>query len=253
MAVYSLSNMIAVIIPIYNHPHHIDTLCKNILQYKEIRRIILVNDGSDQFCTTLLRKLAQHKMIKLIEHPQNLGKGAAVLSGLHQAQAMGYSHALQIDADGQHDISAMDHFLLASQLNPKAFIIGYPKYDQSVPTIRLLARYLTHIWVWINTLSFDIKDSMCGFRLYPVTSVLDLANTNKLGKRMDFDTEILVKSNWAGGKMINLPVKVTYPQDGRSHFRLWQDNYLITCMHIKLFFGMLVRLPKLIVRKIKGH
>ena len=94
---------------------------------------------------------------------------------------------------------------------------------------------------------------MCGFRLYPITPVLDLANTNKLGQRMDFDTEILVRSSWAGQKMIHLPVNVTYPQDGRSHFRLWQDNYLITCMHAKLFFGMLVRLPKLLFRKLKTY
>lgn len=245
--------MLATIIPVYNHPYCLETLCSKILKHKEVRHIILVNDGSDSVCTTVLRKLEQHPSIELVEHQHNQGKGAAVLSGLYRAHALGCSHALQIDADGQHDINAINRFLLTSQLNPKAFIIGYPRYDHSVPKIRLLARYLTHIWVWINTLSFNIKDSMCGFRLYPITPVLDLANTNKLGQRMDFDTEILVRSSWAGQKMIHLPVNVTYPQDGRSHFRLWQDNYLITCMHAKLFFGMLVRLPKLLFRKLKTY
>ena len=128
-------------------------------------------------------------------------------------------------------------------------IAGYPIYDETVPAIRLYARYLTHVWVWINTLSLEIRDSMCGFRVYPLAPVMQLIARQKVGLRMDFDTEILVRLYWAGLAVVNLPTRVAYPTDGVSHFRVWLDNVLITRMHTVLFFGMLPRIPRLLARK----
>jgi glycosyltransferase involved in cell wall biosynthesis len=242
--------MIAAIIPVYNHPLKIENICKTILQETALKKIFLVNDGSNPECTTTLRKLAiDIPHITLIEHKRNSGKGAAVITGLIAAHKAGYTHAFQIDADGQHDLRAITEFILATQKSPNSIIVGYPKYDHTVPTGRLIGRYATHIWVWINTLSFQIKDSMCGFRIYPLTPTIEVIESTSLGKRMDFDTEILVKLCWKGLPFINLPVKVAYPTDGISHFRLWRDNLLISWMHTKLFFGMIIRLPKLLLRK----
>jgi hypothetical protein len=166
-----------------------------------------------------------------------------VMAGLREAARLGFSHALQVDADGQHDLSDLPRFIAASQAAPHALICGYPQYDASVPKGRLYARYLTHVWVWINTLSLSIRDSMCGFRVYPLPATLALIDSVSLGKRMDFDTEILVRLAWRNQPMQWLPTKVHYPLDGLSHFRLWLDNALISKMHAKLFFGMLVRAP----------
>jgi hypothetical protein len=113
----------------------------------------------------------------------------------------------------------------------------------------LYGRYATHIWVWINTLSFDIKDSMCGLRVYPVAAVTALAARRSIGARMNFDTDILVRLYWDGLAVVNLPTRVSYPADGVSHFRVWRDNVLISWMHTKLFFGMLPRIPSLLARK----
>jgi hypothetical protein len=124
-------------------------------------------------------------------------------------------------------------------------IAGHPVYDESVPKARLYGRYATHVWVWINTLSLDIKDSMCGFRVYPVAPVNALAARRSIGLRMNFDTDILVRLFWDGLQVINLPTRVSYPADGVSHFRVWRDNVLITRMHTVLFFGMLPRIPRL--------
>jgi glycosyltransferase involved in cell wall biosynthesis len=242
--------MIATIIPVYNHPLKIANICITILENPVLNEVFLINDGSNQECTATLRKLASDiPQIKLIEHKRNIGKGAAVLTGLAAAHKAGHTHALQIDADGQHDLRAISDFIAATQKSPNSIVIGYPQYDHTVPTSRLIGRYATHIWVWINTLSFQIKDSMCGFRIYPLPPTIALIENSSLGKRMDFDTEILVKLCWKGLPFINLPVKVAYPIDGISHFRLWRDNLLISWMHTKLFFGMLVRLPKLLLRK----
>ena len=156
---------------------------------------------------------------------------------------------LQVDADGQHCIADVPRFIQQAAARPEALIVGYPQYDESVPSIRLYGRYLTHAWVWINTLSLQIKDSMCGFRIYPVAPVLSLIQHRTLGSRMDFDTEILVRLCWDGVDIVNVRTKVGYPADGVSHFRLWFDNVLISRMHATLFFGMLVRAPQLLARK----
>jgi len=165
---------------------------------------------------------------------------------------LGYSHALQIDADGQHDVRDIPAFLAASVAQPDSVICGCPVYDASVPKGRLYGRYLTHVWVWINTLSFDIKDSMCGFRVYPLEPTVALIDATAIGRRMDFDVEVLVRLYWRGVGVVNQPTHVSYPSDGISHFRVWLDNVLISRMHTQLFFGMLLRLPALLWRKVRA-
>ncbi|HRH16120.1 MAG TPA: glycosyltransferase family 2 protein, partial [Aquabacterium sp.] len=115
---------------------------------------------------------------------------------------------------------------------------------------RLYGRYLTHVWVWINTLSLEIRDSMCGYRVYPLQPVVDLLDRVKLGRRMDFDPELLVRLHWRGTAMVSVPTRVCYPLDGVSHFKMLQDNVLISRMHARLLLGMLLRLPLLLWRKV---
>ena len=164
------------------------------------------------------------------------------------AQQQGFSHALQIDADGQHDLQDLEKFLAAARSAPEAVVIGRAIFDDSIPKLRYYARYLTHIWVHINTLSLRIPDSMCGYRIYPIESCAKLIQTTALEDRMAFDTDILVRLDWQGVPVVSIPTHVTYPQDGVSHFRAWEDNLRISLTHARLFFGMLPRLPKLLAR-----
>lgn len=243
-----------VIIPVYNHEQAITTLVNAIMSYN--LPCILVDDGSSSSCAHVLDQLATvlPNHITLLRHAQNRGKGSAVTTGLQYALTSGYSHALQIDADGQHCTADIPRFLQLAAEHPHAVITGYPQYDASVPKIRLYARYLTHLWVWINTLSRTIKDAMCGFRIYPLATVTSLLQHENLSKRMDFDIDILVRLYWEGLEIINVPTHVSYPTDGVSHFRLAIDNILISKLHAKLFFGMLLRSPKLLARKFhKNH
>lgn len=238
------------VVPVYNHEHAIGAVVA-ALRARGLP-VVLVDDASSPSCAQVLDQLhaSEPDQIHLQRHAINQGKGGAVMTGLRHAAELGFSHALQIDADGQHDSNAIPSFLSAAERKPNAVICGYPVYDESVPKARLYGRYATHIWIWINTVSLRIKDSMCGFRIYPLAAVLPLVNSGKLGKRMDFDPEILVRLDWRGVPIINLPTKVGYPTDGVSHFRLWLDNSLITRMHTRLFFGMLPRLPLLLWRHI---
>lgn len=238
-----------VLIPVYNHEHAVKQVVRAVLEHG--LPCILVDDGSSPSCAGVLDGLAAASAgkVTLVRHACNQGKGGAVLTGFRQAALEGYTHLLQIDADGQHCAADIARFLALARLHPHALIVGCPQYDESVPALRLYARYLTHVWVWINTLSFAIRDSMCGFRVYPVGAVMALAGRQRLGLRMNFDIDVLVRLYWDGLEVVNLPTRVGYPSDGVSHFRAWLDNVLITRMHATLFCGMLLRLPTLLSRK----
>lgn len=238
---------VIVVIPVYNHPDAIGPLVAR-LQESGLP-LLLVNDGSGPACTRRLRDLAlATPRVTLLERERNSGKGAAVKSGLREAARLGYSHALQIDADGQHDTGDIQRLLQLSRDNPEAVISGAPDYSNA-PPLRYYGRYLTHFWVWVNTLSLDIEDSMCGFRVYPLAATLAIIDAVGTGDRMDFDPEILVRLHWAGVPVRQFRTPVHYPEDGISHFRGLRDNLLISWAHTRLFFGMCGRLPRLMARK----
>jgi glycosyltransferase involved in cell wall biosynthesis len=239
------------VIPVYNHGEAVGAVAANVRLHG--LHCILVDDGSSADCAAVLDALAQAPDVTLVRLAQNQGKGGAMMAGLRAAAAAGYSHALQIDADGQHDAGDIPRFLSSAAAEPEAVICGTPVYDESVPKARLIGRYATHIWVWINSLSLDIRDSMCGFRVYPLAPVVRLIDEARLGRRMDFDPEVLVRLHWRGLKIVNVPTRVTYPQDGLSHFRLGLDNWLITKMHARLALGMLLRSPRLLWRKVASR
>ncbi|MCM5682694.1 glycosyltransferase family 2 protein [Schlegelella sp. S2-27] len=238
-----------VVIPVYNHPATIGLMVDGVLRHR--LPCILVDDGSEEGCAAVLDGLARQPDVYLVRLPMNQGKGGAVMAGLREARRRGFSHAVQVDADGQHDPDDIPSFLALARVHPDAVIVGCPVYDTSVPKSRLYARYATHVWVWINTLSFAIRDSMCGYRVYPLAPVVRLIDAVSIGRRMDFDVEVLVRLHWRGVRVVNRPTRVTYPLDGVSHFRAWLDNVLISRMHAMLFVGMLVRLPLLLWRKLR--
>lgn len=247
-----LFNPVAII-PVYNHPTTIGPMVQGVLGAG--LHCILVDDGSEPDCAAVLDALAgQHAaQVTLLRLPQNQGKGGAVMTGMRHALAQGYSHALQIDADGQHAVADIPAFIALARMQPGAMVCGAPRYDASVPKARLYGRYATHVWVWINTLSRDIEDSMCGFRVYPLRDAIGVMDGARIGKHMEFDTEILVRMHWKGVPFVTQRTAVTYPQDGLSHFRVWRDNLLISGMHTRLFGGMLLRSPVLLARKLAGR
>jgi glycosyltransferase involved in cell wall biosynthesis len=237
------------IVPVYNHGTTVGATVMALDAHG--LPLYLVDDGSDAATAGELDRLAARMpRIRLVRRVVNGGKGAAVMSGINAAFADGLTHALQVDADGQHALADIPDFLSAAHATPEALICGVPEYDASIPKGRLYGRYATHIWVWIETLSFDIQDSMCGFRVYPLGTVHRLINEAHLGTRMDFDIEVLVRLFWRGVRIVNRPTRVIYPENGISHFRPLQDNLRISWLHTRLFFGMIVRLPQLLAQRL---
>lgn len=236
-----------VVIPVYNHEHAIGAVVGAIREQGV--PMVLVDDGSSEACAEVLRRLSAAPEVTLVRHEINRGKGAAVVTGMRTASARGYTHAVQIDADGQHTVSDVTRFVNEARQHPDVVICGRPIFDASIPRSRYYGRYLTHGLVWLETLSFELVDTMCGFRVYPLAVTLALLDRTGVGPRMDFDTEVLVRLHWRGVRTRWLATQVRYPLDGVSHFRMFRDNVRMTLLHIGLLLGMLVRLPLLLWRK----
>lgn len=245
-----IPNKTCAVIPSYNHSVKLAEITESLLAKK--LPVIIVDDASNQEHQSKLQHLANsHQDIHLLSHNENQGKGGAVITGLLKAEQMGFSHALQVDADGQHDLNDINALLELSEKCPQALISGQPVYDHTIPKGRLWGRSITHFWVHIETLSLQVKDTMCGFRVYPLASSSKLIQQVSLGKRMDFDIEIMVRLFWRNVPVKFVKTKVDYPEDGQSHFRALHDNVLISWLHTRLVFGMIVRSPAIIAQRLR--
>jgi predicted LPLAT superfamily acyltransferase len=229
------------VVPTHNHWQVVAALCEQLRVLGVT--VLIVDDGSDSPAREALSLLhAPERDIVVLRLARNEGKGAAVLHGMRLASSMGASHCLQIDADGQHDMAAVAPMLALAAQHPDALVTGYAIYDSSAPLGRVVGRWITHVCVWLETLSFDIRDSMCGLRVYPLAAVEKLRKEGqRLGRGMDFDTEIAVRLHRASTPVINHAVQVSYPAGNLSNFRLWRDNVRITQMHTRLFLDLLRR------------
>jgi len=213
----------------------------------------VVVDGSTDGTLEALQALARDDPdIRVLALPRNRGKGAAILHGLREAGAQGYTHVLAMDADGQHSAAHIREFMEVSRANPDAQILGVPVFDASAPRVRVHGRKLSNWCAELETLGAGIGDSLYGFRVYPVAPLREIMERQPWMRRFDFDAEAAVRLCWRGVRPINLaaPVKYFRPEEGGvSHFRYLRDNVLLTWMHVRLILEGLVRLPFLLGRR----
>jgi predicted LPLAT superfamily acyltransferase len=236
------------IIPTHNHIAALDGVLARLGDAG--LPVIVIDDGSDAPIGARIEEVCRGRAgVEYRRQYPNGGKGSAVIRGLSRAQQRGFSHAVQIDADGQHDLSSLAALLETSRTNPSAIVTGEPRYGDDMPLARRIWRPFTNFWVAINSVSLHIPDAMCGFRSYPVDSTIDLIRRSVHGRHMEFDVEIIVKAHWAGIPLVGIPVSVNYPADNFSNFDVLRDNISLSGLQTRLFFGMLWRLPWLIFRR----
>lgn len=240
-----------VLIPTYNNPLTIRKVVEEVR--KHCQQVLVVDDGSDEPAQGLIAELASDELARSVRRKNNGGKGAAVQTGLEEAERLGYTHALQVDADGQHTLQDIPRFLAAAEQNPDALILGEPVFDRTIPKSRLYGRAITTFWTRIETWGRTIRDPMCGFRVYPLTHA---AHSGTQGRAMDFDPEIAVRLVWKGVPVIHEPTQVRYiskAQGGVSHFRIFADNVLISWMHTRLFVLSLFYGPRILIRRLANR
>jgi len=217
---------------------------------------VVVDGSSDGSAERLTAMAAQDAGLRVIVLAQNQGKGAAVLQGLEQAAAAGFSHVLTMDSDGQHPPERIPAFMAESARQPAAMILGVPVFDASAPGLRVKGRRISNGWANLETLWAGIGDSLFGFRVYPVAALRRVMRDQPWMRHFDFDPEAVVRLCWRGVRPVNLPAQVRYfrPEEGGvSHFRYLRDNVLLTWMHTRLFVGFVWRLPVLLFRRARGR
>lgn len=199
--------------------------------------IFVVDDGNTP---PLALELPPGADVRIIRRPQNGGKGAAFMSGARAAFEAGFTHAIQLDADGQHALADGRRLIEAARCEPDVLWSGYPVYGDDVPKARLRGRALTR---WIVRLETGLprEDAQCGCRAYPLAKLMAVAPTIR-GRRMTFDVEVIVKWVWAGGKVKPFDVHVAYAPGGISNFRMVRDNLAFVCLHTRLIAGRVLRL-----------
>ncbi len=239
-----------VLIPCYNPGARVVDMVRQVRQ--QWTPVWVVVDGSTDNSTQLLQQLAaQDAGLKVIVQPVNGGKGSAVLRGITEALAAGYTHALTMDADGQHPAEMVAHFMARSIAEPRALILGKPVFDASAPALRVNGRKISNSWANLETLGAGVGDSLYGFRVYPMHELQTVMLRSRWMRRFDFDPEVAVRLCWEGLKPINIDAPVKYfnaGEGGVSHFNYLRDNLLLTWMHTRLFLEFLVRLPRLLTR-----
>lgn len=237
------------LIPHYNHCQLFEQLLPKLRALA--MPCIIVDDGSDIHALTKLEALlAGDANFFLVKHPRNRGKGAAVITAIYHGRHLGYSHGIQVDADGQHDLLDVKHFIEYSVQHPQTIVSGKPYFEDSAPKIRVYGRRITDFWVALETLSLQIKDSLCGFRIYPFDAMEKIIDRYHIGPRMNFDTDIMVKAVWANIPLHFIPTKVIYHENSVSHFHYLRDNGLLIQLHCRLLSGMILRSPMLLARSL---
>lgn len=229
-----------VIIPTYNNPATIRAVVEECRRH--VPDVIVVDDGSAEAGRDAVRALGAAGLARVDHRASNGGKGAAVKTGLRLAANAGFTHALQVDADGQHTLDDIPRFLEAARAEPAAAILGAPRFDDTAPLGRRIGRLITIFWVHVETIGRVIEDPMCGFRVYPVEPTLASLPAADF---MDFDPELAVRLVWHGVPIVNLATRVRYlsaDEGGVSNFHMVRDNIRISWMHTRLVCIALLRL-----------
>lgn len=227
------------LIPTYDNPRTVRGVVERVREH--LRDVIVVDDGSGPEGRAACEALARDGLAIVHHLPKNLGKGGAVKAGFDVAAARGFTHAFQVDADGQHGIACAPAFLGAASDRPDALVLGYPVYDDTAPRTRTAARRVTKFFVDMEVGRDVVRDALIGCRVYPIEAA---RRCRARGNRMEFDVEIVVRMARAGVPVVNLPVRVRYlsaDEGGISHFRPVRDIVRLSWMHSRICTGISMR------------
>lgn len=225
----------AVVAPTYNNARTLravlDALAANGLP------VIAVNDGSSDETTAILKDwlaAASHELPErhVVSHKTNRGKAQAMASGFQRARELGFTHALTIDTDGQHDVADVSPMIDLASSHTESLVVGARPTAGGYPIGSRIGRVISNLLIWIEC-GVRVDDSQCGLRVYPLAR---LAMVPTFADRFGFETEVITRFAWAGGDVRQLPIRCIYEVPGgrTSHFRPWRDSFSASVMHARL-------------------
>jgi glycosyltransferase involved in cell wall biosynthesis len=208
-------NHFAVVIPVYNHGGTVADVVRSVSG--QGLPVIVVDDGSTDGTS---RQLQSIQGIRVLHHPHNRGKGAALITGMTEA-ARTAAWAVCLDADGQHDPGDIPALIGAIAASERPIVIGRRQMMTAAPWTSRFGRKFSNFWVWASS-GVYLNDTQSGFRIYPLPEVLDL---DVEARRYQYEVEVLAKAVWNGIPIKEAPVGVCYDPGGRriSHFHPWRD------------------------------
>lgn len=242
-------NEVCAVIPTYQNAK---TLLKVVADvHRVVDTVFVVDDGSNDGTAALLDKATgNERPEKVLTHPKNCGKGAALKTGLTYARQQGFRYAVTVDADGQHRANDIPALLKAVEEEPDALAIGSRGLQhENMPAKSTFANRFSNFWFALQTLQ-RLPDTQSGLRVYPLRRLHGL---RWMSARYEAELTLLVFSAWAGVKLLPVPVSVYYPpRDQRvTHFRPGRDFTRISVLNTLLCFLMVVYgWPRIFCRQI---
>jgi len=240
-----------ILIPSYNSGA---TLRQTITSYLPFGiPVWVVIDGSTDNSSLQIESLqtTHQDQFRILYLAINSGKGAAILHGLKEALAAGFTHILTTEAEGQHPANSVPQFLALSHAQPEAAILGRPFSDSPTPLLRTNYQTIANFCANLQTLGWGIDDAQFGMRLYPAKDLMAVFDSTNFARRCDFNPETAVRLAWLGVPVINLPTPAHHPfqQDATSScVQKLRNLLLLSFMQLRLFAGFLIRLPFLLSR-----
>lgn len=239
---------ICLLIPHYEHAGAIGPLLERLEPFG--LHTIVVDDGSGSAAQAVLTQLERrYEWLTVVRREHNGGQGAAKRTGYRHALAAGYTHSLEMDADGQHDTADIPRFLALMKAHPSAAVLGKPEFGPEAPRARIWGRQLSRALVWLACGSLTVRDPLCGYRGLPLTRAVDIIDTVHTGNRMSFDPEFAVRLFRAGLPILTIATRVSYPTDGVSHFDMVRDNLRLAATYVRLLAGLPLAAPSIVAAR----
>ncbi|MEO6026111.1 MAG: glycosyltransferase family 2 protein [Candidatus Binatia bacterium] len=184
--------------------------------------IMVVDDGSRDDTATIARANGAD----VLAHGTNLGKGAALVTGMRALHARGFTHALTMDGDGQHLAREIPKLLATATADPTAIVIGVRhRGDQEVAGINLFGNRFANLCVQ-SAAGVPLPDTQSGFRVYPLATMLRLPQQ---GEHFEYESTSIIYAARARVPIRSISVDVYYPPvtERRSHYRKVVDTLRI--------------------------
>lgn len=230
------SYRLVVLVPAYNPGPILERTVRGLIKYHP--DIWVLVDGSNDGSEAFLDQFRDHcPGVRVFQRRQNRGKGMTVLEGAMRAHAEQFTHALCVDADGQHPPDRLPAFFEVSRLHHKALVMGEPRFGSDAPLERVFFRKVANGLAHLETGGRLRWDSLFGMRVYPIAALLSAFSKTRWARGYDFDTEIAVRMVWDGVDVVKIDTNVRYPtrlEGGVSHFSYLRDNLTLARMHARL-------------------